>query len=99
MSRSYRKPYCSICGAASAKSDKRLAARGVRRKQNLALATAIDYEGFLLPHKFECAWNEVYAWSRDGRQTYQSRIPRYISISAPERITNHIRWWEEIQRK
>ncbi len=46
MSRSYRRPYAAITGLASAKSDKQLAHRGVRRKQNLALKTCIDFRKF-----------------------------------------------------
>ena len=61
MSRSYRRPYAPITGLASAKNDKRIAHRGVRRKQNLALKTFIDYENLLLPHCLECAWNNTYS--------------------------------------
>jgi hypothetical protein len=68
MSRSYRRPYAAITGNASAKDDKRMAHCGVRRKQNLALKTCADYENFLLPHRFECAWNNTYSWGRDGGQ-------------------------------
>lgn len=68
MSRSYRRPYAAITGLASAKDDKRTAHRGVRRKQNLALKTSIDYENLLLPHRLECAWNNTYSWGRDGCQ-------------------------------
>lgn len=72
MSRSYRKPYAAICGHdVSAKDDKRLAARGVRRKQNQWLRTTQDFEeNGLVPHRLECHWNEVYGWSRDGKQRY-----------------------------
>lgn len=71
MSRSYRKPYTAITGTSSAKDDKRLAARGMRRKQNLWLRTTSVEEledSGLVPHRFECAWNEVYCWGRDGHQ-------------------------------
>ena len=61
MSRSYRRPYAAITGLASAKDDKRMAHRGVRRKQNLALKNSIDYENLLLPHRLECAWNNTYS--------------------------------------
>ena len=70
MSRSYRRPFAAITGTASAKSDKRMAHRGVRRKQNLALKICADYANLLLPHRFECAWNDTYNWGRDGAQTY-----------------------------
>ena len=70
MSRSYRRPYAAITGLASAKDDKRLANRGVRRKQILALKTCPDYENLLLPHRLECHWNDTYGWGRDGAQCY-----------------------------
>jgi hypothetical protein len=70
MSRSFRRPYAAITGTASAKSDKRLAHRGVRRKQNLALKTCDDYEYLLLPHALECPWNNPWSWGRDGAQCY-----------------------------
>ena len=68
MSRSYRRAYAAITGTASAKDDKRLAHRGVRRKQDLALKTCVDFEHFLLPHQRECPWNNPWSWRRDGRQ-------------------------------
>ena len=70
MSRSFRRPYAAITGLASAKSDKQLAHRGVRRKQNLALKTCADFENLLLPHTLECHWNNNYNWGRDGAQSY-----------------------------
>jgi len=70
MSRSYRRPFAAITGLGSARSDKQLAHRGVRRKQNLALKTAQDHNNLLLPHVLECPWNNTYAWGRDGGQCY-----------------------------
>ena len=70
MSRSYRRPYSAITGLSSAKWDKQMAHRGVRRKQNLALKTCTDYEDFFTPHRLECHWNDTYNWGRDGAQTY-----------------------------
>jgi len=70
MSRSFRRPYAAITGTASAKSDKHLAHRGVRRKQNLAVKICLDFENLLLPHHLECAWNNNYCWGRDGAQSY-----------------------------
>ena len=72
MSRSYRRPFAAITGTASAKDDKRLAHRGMRRKQNLSLRICSDYENLLLPHRFECFWNDTYCWGRDGAQHYFS---------------------------
>jgi hypothetical protein len=74
MSRSTRRPFAAITGAASAKDDKRMAHRGARRKQNLALITCADYESLLIPHRLECAWNNNYCWGRDGAQTDCSRL-------------------------
>lgn len=70
MSRSTRRPFAAITGTASAKDDKRMAHRGVRRKQDLALKTCADYEDFLVPHRLECHWNDTYCWGRDGAQGY-----------------------------
>ena len=70
MSRSTRRPIAAITGTASAKDDKRMAHRGVRRKQNLALKACLDYENLLLPHFLECNWNNNYCWGRDGAQGY-----------------------------
>jgi hypothetical protein len=70
MSRSFRRPYAAITGIASAKCDKQLAHRGVRRKQNLALKACADFEGLLIPHRLECHWNNTYNWGRDGAQCY-----------------------------
>jgi len=68
MSRSYRRPFAAITGTASAKDDKTLANRGVRRKQDLVLKTCTDYEDLLVPHRLECDWNNTYAWRRDSAQ-------------------------------
>jgi ribosomal protein L32 len=74
MSRSYRRPYAAITGTASAKDDKRLAHRGVRRKQDTALKTCTECEDFLVPHRLECAWNNNYCWGRDGAQGYRGSL-------------------------
>ena len=74
MSRSTRRPFAAITGTASAKDDKRMAHRGVRHKQNLALKICADYEDFVVPHRLECAWNNNYCWSRDGVQGYRGSM-------------------------
>jgi hypothetical protein len=74
MSRSTRRPFAAITGTASAKDDKRMAHRGVRRKQNLAIKICADYESLLIPHELECAWNNNYCWGRDGAQSDQSDL-------------------------
>jgi hypothetical protein len=70
MSRSYRRPYAAITGLSSAKWDKQMAHRGVRRKQNLVLKTCAYHENLLIPHRLECRWNDTYNWGRDGSQCY-----------------------------
>lgn len=73
MSRSYRRPWTSLAGTShhgSAKQDKQYAARGVRRCHQQVLSLALrteDYENLLLPHRLECACNDVWGWGRDGR--------------------------------
>ncbi len=84
MSRSYRRPFATITGNASAKDDKRLAHRGVRRKQNQTLKICMDYEELLLPHRLECAWNEVWCWRRDGVQFYRGDDRYSDSVSSRE---------------
>jgi hypothetical protein len=92
MSRSYRRPFAAITGTASAKDDKRLAHRGVRRKQNLALKICADFENLLLPHPLECPWNNNYCWGRDGAQCYNS--PWYeLGDERPRR------WYLKLLRK
>jgi hypothetical protein len=92
MSRSYRRPYAAITGLASAKSDKQMAHRGVRRKQNLALKTCADYENLLLPHWLECHWNDTYNWGRDGAQCY-------LEWMRDSREPFFRRWYQKIMRK
>jgi len=74
MSRSIRRPFAAITGTASAKQDKRMAHRGVRRKQNSALKTCADYESLLIPHELECTWNNNWCWGRDGAQCYRGSM-------------------------
>jgi hypothetical protein len=68
VSRSYRKPYTTVTGTKSAHNDKKIAARGLRRRQNQWLYTLEDVDGALIPHRLECAYNNTYNWGRDGRQ-------------------------------
>jgi hypothetical protein len=79
MSRSYRKPYHAITNVDSAKEDKRMARRGVRRAHRATIAAALDHEDLLLPHRRECAWNNPYSWGRDGSQHYFSQLDAYWS--------------------
>ena len=77
MSRSYRKPYTAVTGVRSAHRDKKTAARGMRRKQNAWLHNLADFDCALVPHRLECAFNNVWCWSRDGRQFLTFPESRY----------------------
>lgn len=92
MSRSYRRPFVAVNGIVSAKEDKQLAHRGVRRKQNLAIKTCLDYEHLFLPHELECAWNNTYCWGRDGAQ-------RYVGVRYESGDDRSRRYHEKLQRK
>ena len=82
MSRSIRRPFAAITGTASAKDDKRMAHRGVRRKQNLALKASTDLEALLIPHELECAWNNNYCWGRDGVQHFYGTLRHSSDVSS-----------------
>ena len=84
MSRSYRKPYASICGNGSAADDKMHAARGMRRAQNQSLRNFRDedWDDFIMPVRHECSWNNTYSWGRDGCQ----------SLQFPPQSCDHLRW-------
>lgn len=70
MSRSYKRPFMSLTRA-GARIDKQMAARGMRRKQNMWLhSNWADVDMGLIPHRLECGHNEVYDWGRDGNQMY-----------------------------
>ncbi len=92
MSRSFRRPYAAITGTASAKSDKQLAHRGVRRKQNLTIKTCLDFENLLLPHPLECPWNNTWCWRRDGAQSYRG----YLRNAKDE---SSLKYYQKMMRK
>jgi len=91
MSRSTRRPYAAITGIASAKFDKRLAHRGVRRKQNLALKSCVEFEDLILPHRLECAWNNTWCWARDGGQHYYGALRHSVDGSDRRYYLNLLR--------
>jgi hypothetical protein len=79
MSRSYKKqPFMAICGNGSAKQDKIQAHRGERAAHKRAIHKAMKEQDYdvLLPHRYECSWNNTYSWGRDGKQMYQSLSDR-----------------------
>ena len=73
MSRSYRSSFAAVTGARSTADDKRLAARGVRRKQNQWLRKTVDFGEAIVPHRLECPWNEVYAGAEMAASISKSR--------------------------
>lgn len=101
MSRSYRKPYAAITGTTSAKRDKIQANRGVRRRQNFYLKCSFrddSWDDFLIPHRYECSWNDVWVWGRDGKQHWIEPVSRYRP--GEEEWDSYMReYWIKIQRK
>ena len=94
MSRSYRKPYTAITGVRSAHHDKKTAARGMRRKQNAWLRTLEDFDRALVPHRLECAFNNTWSWSRDGRRSLIFPDSRY-----PDDADRNRSYWIKLHRK
>lgn len=84
MGKSYRRPYSSPTGVRSASWDKREAARGLRRLHNCHLKTHWAEEDLLMPHRLEAHHNDVWGWSRDGKQRLQ--VP-------PDRATREMGWY------
>ena len=80
MSRSYRKPYASVCGNRSAHQDKTLAARGYRRKEKEVIRQTVDWEEYIHPVR-----NDTWGWSRDGKQTLQHPPSEHYYF--------HLSWW------
>ena len=99
MSRSYRKPYASFCGGnGSAKKDKTLAHRGVRRAHNRIIQMMLrDPElNIPLPHFRECSCNNVYGWNRDGKQhlqvpTARERSQHMLAVQGLRRYSYELR--------
>jgi hypothetical protein len=102
MSRSYRKPYAAVTGTGSAKEDKVRAARGVRRLQNYYLRRILQHDlvdQFLIPHRLECSWNEVYSWTRDGKQYLHFPTPRSARPDDVRGAEYAFRYWLKLRRK
>ena len=54
--------------------------RAVRRAQEQSLREAIrddDWEGWLIPTRYECSDNDVWGWGRDGKQRPMFRSREY----------------------
>lgn len=74
MSRSFKhQPFMAICGNSSAKRDKQIANKSVRRTHKKVLHNALKAQEFdvVLPLRLECSHNNVWGWTRDGKQRYQ----------------------------
>ena len=102
MSRSYRKPYAAVTGTVSAKDDKIRAARGVRRVHKRYLRKVLQgdlLDQFLIPHRLECSWNEVYTWTRDGKQRLQFPTSRAGHPDNRSWAESAYRYWLKLQRK
>jgi hypothetical protein len=98
MSKSYRKPWGTyVAVKSSAHADKTFAARAMRRAQNQSLREAIrddDWEGWLIPERYECRDNDVWGWGRDGKQR-----PMYPSnqYNNPYAYVSSPTWMDEEQ--
>jgi hypothetical protein len=102
MSRSYRRPYAAVTGTISAKDDKTRAARGVRHVQKCYLWKILHgdlLDQFLIPHRLECSWNEVYSWTRDGKQRLRFPTSRPGPPDDPCRVEHSYRYWLKLRRK
>jgi hypothetical protein len=115
MSRSYRKPYSTVTGSKSAQADKTFAARSIRRTQDRALRNFRgEWEDFVMPVRFECSGNDVWGWSREGKQslhpepTFNDQLHwfhcgMFTNEQAMEYALEHFermsRWYEKLKRK
>lgn len=108
MSKSYRKPWGTWTSVrSSAHGDKTTAARLFRRAQNQALRHAVandaDWDGWLLPERYECSHNDVWGWGRDGKQHPFFRSQQYYNPFAynscgwPRTIEDTMKRWRERQ--
>ncbi len=103
MSRSYRKPYASICGIRSAHADKTFASRAYRRLQNRVLRSCQDWDEFSNPCQYEASGNDVWGWSRDGNNRLQRVRPYQLSYwqdeTPEEHYENQRQWILQCSRK
>lgn len=109
MSKSYRKPWGTwVSTKSSAHQDKMQAARSVRRAQNSALRNGIvhdvDWDGWLVPDRYECSDNDVWCWGRDGRKRPMLRSAQYNNPYAYNRYCRRtteeevLAAWEETKK-
>lgn len=78
--------------------DNTLAARFARHKQNQAVREKALEEDFLVPHKFECPFNNVYSWRQDGKKRYRfpHRTFRFLNYWTDE---EYAKWYQKQLRK
>ena len=103
MSRSYRKPYSTICGGTAPETnDKQTASRCWRRLMKQSLHNA-DWDWYLIPVRFEAACNERWCWSADGSNQldlFPSRLDRQRLGDGDLRGYERARHWhEQLKRK
>lgn len=111
MSRSYRKPYATMCTSPrnSAAQDKEFASRAVRRAENSAIRSfkGDDYDELVLPERLECSGNNVWGWRRDGRQRlqfppkiwYDGYVGNHDLVWAQEHFEYMTKYYERLCRK
>lgn len=103
MSRSYRKPYCTIAGGKSSEhDDKKIASRCWRRLIKRSLAHA-DWDTYLMPDRREAAYNNRWSWPADGSNqlwVFPSKYAaRLLCGGDTERYDRLRREYEKLKRK
>ena len=93
MSRSYRRPYAAITGTKSAKQDKLIARRAVRRMENQRIRNCQDFEMLMMPDRLDCAFNDTWSWGRDGKQ-FLHFPPEPLKTNSEFDV-----WWFEYQTR
>lgn len=100
MGKSYRRPYGTFGSCASAKKDKVMAHRCLRRLQERSLRAAQDFEEYIIPLRYEAAHNDVWGWARDGKQHFQDHPPTIHAWEDYEQeMKDHERWLAGLKRK
>lgn len=71
MSRSYRKPYCSILGLRSMKRWRTQENRRLRHNTKQLINNCLDYDALIIPVLND--YDTLYGSPRDGRNRYQKK--------------------------
>ena len=103
MSRSYRKPYFTICGGdASEHDDKKAASRSWRRLINRSLRHA-DWDSYLIPVRYEAPNNNRWQWGSDGSNQLDIFPDRWdrerLCNGDTEGYERACHWHEKLTRK